>query len=86
MKVRVKKRPTSHRMACLDAWFLWSIGRMSGEVFERVCLKYGQERSLIRPGHGKDCPSNGEHPGIHCRCDNCDYFLRCFPEWLEPTE
>ena len=30
---------------------------------------------------GRDCPYNGEHPGIECQCDECDHYLRCFPEW-----
>ena len=33
--------------------------------------------------HGKDCLGNGEHPGIECRCDECDHYLACFPDWKE---
>ena len=32
------------------------------------------------PG-GKDCLGNGEHPGIECCCDECDFYLDCFPEY-----
>mgnify|MGYP006967366314 FL=1 len=36
----------------------------------------------LRPSfHGKDCPGNGERPGIECCCDECDHFLTCFPDW-----
>lgn len=31
--------------------------------------------------HGKDCLDNGEHPGIKCCCDECGFFLECFPEY-----
>lgn len=30
---------------------------------------------------GKDCLGNGKHKDIECMCDECDYFLVCFPEW-----
>lgn len=36
----------------------------------------------LRPSYkGKDCPGNGEHPGIECCCDECDHYLSCFPDW-----
>lgn len=28
---------------------------------------------------GKDCKGNGEHEGIECQCDECDYLMECFP-------
>lgn len=32
---------------------------------------------------GKDCLGNGEHNDIavEMRCDECDYFLYCFPQY-----
>lgn len=36
--------------------------------------------------HGKDCRSNGEHPGVECQCDECDYYLTCFPDWRKQIE
>lgn len=84
MKVKVRRlRFGDPRMPALNASILWLTGKMPGEVYERVCLKYGKEHWLTVPSHGgEDCPSNGERPGIDCRCDNCDYFLACFPEEL----
>lgn len=39
----------------------------------------------LRPSYkGKNCPGNGEHPGIECCCDGCDYFLTCFPDFNDP--
>ncbi len=31
--------------------------------------------------HGKDCLGNGAYPGVECCCDECDFFLTCFPDW-----
>ncbi|MBR5180285.1 MAG: hypothetical protein IKW90_16025 [Lachnospiraceae bacterium] len=28
---------------------------------------------------GKGCKGNGEHEGIECQCDECDYLMECFP-------
>ena len=34
--------------------------------------------TILIPGNqGKDCPGNGEHPGVDCCCDECDYMLCC---------
>ena len=36
---------------------------------------------VLTPGNGgRDCLGNGEHPGIECCCDECDYMLCCLPE------
>ena len=38
----------------------------------------------LTPGyHGEQYLGNGEHPGIECCCDECDYYLRCFLDWRE---
>ena len=37
---------------------------------------------LLNPSyHGEDCPGNGDHPEYECCCEECDYFLLCFPDW-----
>jgi len=30
---------------------------------------------------GELCLGNGEHPEYKCCCDECDYYLDCFPEY-----
>ena len=36
---------------------------------------------VLTPGNGgRDCLGNGEHPGIECCCDECDYMLCCLAE------
>ena len=34
----------------------------------------------LTPGKPDVCLGNGEQ-GFECCCDECDYFLRCFPEF-----
>ena len=29
--------------------------------------------------HGVECLGNGEWTGYECQCDECDYYLLCFP-------
>lgn len=88
MRVKVKKwvGPAKSSPA-MDAWFLHELGRMPGECYQRIRLKHGRGMWLYRPSHhGEKCPSNGEHKGIECRCDNCDWYLLCFPDWRERME
>lgn len=34
--------------------------------------------TLLTPGNcGNDCLGNGEHKGIECCCNECDYMLCC---------
>lgn len=33
------------------------------------------------PGHPKVCLGSGNFIGFDCCCDECDYFLKCYPEW-----
>lgn len=35
---------------------------------------------LITPGYPKICLSSGTFPGFKRCCDECDYFLECYPE------
>ena len=37
--------------------------------------------SLTPSHHGKACKGNGDDPDFECRCDACDYYLNCFPDW-----
>lgn len=30
---------------------------------------------------GLRCPGNGEHIEFECCCDECDYYMRCFPQY-----
>ena len=34
----------------------------------------------LMPGEPSVCLGNGEHEG-ECCCDECDYYLLCFPEF-----
>lgn len=37
--------------------------------------------ATLLPGFPEKCEGNGEHPDYECCCDECDHFLKCFPEW-----
>lgn len=39
-----------------------------------------REGPELLPGEPDFCDGNGQHPAYECCCDNCDYFLDCFPE------
>ena len=36
--------------------------------------------AVLAPGDPEHCQGNGEHPGYEICCDECDFFLMCFPE------
>lgn len=42
---------------------------------------------ILTPGNiGENCYGNGEHKYKHGKsiercCDECDYYLECFPDW-----
>ena len=39
----------------------------------------------LMPGHPTACFGNGEQ-GFECCCDECDYYLLCFPEFEEENK
>ena len=43
--------------------------------------------TLLTPSRqGRRCLGNGEHPEYECCCDECDFYLYCFPQyawWLK---
>lgn len=41
------------------------------------------EEILTPSFHGEKCRHNGENMDYDIACDECDYFLICFPEWEE---
>ena len=36
--------------------------------------------------HGEECLYNGEHAGYEIACDECDFYLECFPDWKEQMQ
>lgn len=36
---------------------------------------------LLHPGVPDRCPGNGTEPDYEICCDNCNWFLECFPEY-----
>ena len=35
----------------------------------------------LTPGDPERCKGNGKEDPMTCCCDECDYYLACFPEW-----
>ena len=36
---------------------------------------------ILSPANPKKCLGNGEHIEYECCCDECDWYLACFPNW-----
>ena len=52
-------------------------GYMNKNIQEKIIDITGIE---LMPGEPTVCLGNGEQ-GFECCCDECDYFLLCFPEF-----
>ncbi len=50
---------------------------MSKDIFKKVIDITGIE---LTPGEPNVCLGNGEQ-SFECCCDECDYYLLCFPEF-----
>lgn len=51
---------------------------MSPEQLE----KYNSSDFTPKPSlGGVECKGNGKHEDTEIQCDECDYFLECFPEY-----
>ena len=44
------------------------------------------EEILTPSYHGELCRHNGDNPDYEIACDECDYYLLCFPDWEEICE
>lgn len=40
-----------------------------------------QNKQLTPSPNGEQCIGNGLSPDTECMCDECEYFLECYPEW-----
>ena len=57
-------------------------GYMNKDISRKVIDVTGTE---LTPGEPTVCLGNGEQ-GVECCCDECDYFLLCFPEFDSKSE
>lgn len=37
--------------------------------------------AVLKPGAPDQCQGNGKTEGFECCCDECDYFLDCYPKY-----
>lgn len=43
-----------------------------------------RDEAVLTPSyHGTLCRHNGENPDYEIACDECDFYLMCFPDWKE---
>lgn len=56
-------------------------------LFYYICCRCTNLFKRLTPSyHGEDCLFNGDHPEYECCCDECNYYLACFPDWEEYLE
>jgi len=59
-----------------------------GELFDVKTTKMSDEKIInvtgadLAPGYPEHCQGNGKHPNFEICCDECDYYLDCYPEFL----
>lgn len=58
---------------------LWILQVIAARVFKAKSLDVTGAKLV--PGNPDKCQGNGEHPFFECCCDECDYYLDCFPEY-----
>lgn len=37
--------------------------------------------AILTPAKPEKCQGNGEYKGFECCCDECNWFMLCFPEY-----
>ena len=63
----------------LDHYAPKGFGYPQEPTSEELHLSLITPHKLTPSYHGIDCLGNGEWPGYECQCDECDYYLTCFP-------
>ena len=63
----------------LDHYAPKGFGNPQEPTNEELLLSLITPRQLTPSYHGVECLGNGEWPGYECQCDECDYYLTCFP-------
>ena len=59
-------------------FYMLTGGCMKKKIPKKVMDVSGIE---LTPGEPTVCLGNGEK-GLECCCDECDYYLLCFPEYM----
>ena len=55
------------------------VAAINGHITDVFLTPQGIEE--LTPGNGgKSCLYNGEHEGYEIACDECNFFLECFPD------
>ena len=65
-----------------EAWGDFVRNYLSAEPSEEQYLRERLTPYTLTPSfHGAECLGNGEWVGYECQCDECPYYLQCFPEF-----
>lgn len=52
-------------------------GNTIGQTIEFITDPTG---AVLTPGKPETCQGNGKHDRYEICCDECDFYLKCFPE------
>lgn len=49
-------------------------------------MKNNKEIQLNPSENGEACQANGKNEDIECQCDECEHYLKCYPEYVKSME
>lgn len=68
------------KAAMIDAAILHAEETIANDTDDTSEIELDPSGTPLTPGHPKICLGSGAFPGFECCCDNCDFFLKCFPK------
>lgn len=76
-----------HFLASVELCKCWdSVTEADGFCHRAVAKVIDITGAELAPGDPENCQGNGEHPDFEICCDECDYYLACFPEAMPQKE
>lgn len=48
-----------------------------------IAEKKSNINQLTPSPNGENCKGNGLNKNVECMCDECKYYLECFPDWRD---
>lgn len=48
-----------------------------------IAEKRSNINQLTPSPNGEKCKGNGLNKYVECMCDECEYYLECFPDWRD---
>lgn len=72
---------TKHTWICTISRIYYDLLGGVFEIMEEQLIDPSSGILLSPSYHGEYCLGNGEQQAYPCCCDECDYYLVCFPDW-----